>query len=229
MIQPVKMSTEAMNGRFLQQEIIANNLANVSTAGFKRDKMFQDVLDAEDPKAATHPVTVFEQGNLRQTESPYDLAVSGDGFFAVQTPQGVRYTRNGRFTVDNEGYLATDSGYRVLGEHGSIYAKGKFEAASDGTVKLDNAAGDKIQLVAFENTGTLKKTGVGLFEKTSATAEKPASAEIHQGFLEESNVNTLDEMVAMMTIYRYFEADQRVLQSQDAIMNKVANEVGRVN
>jgi flagellar basal-body rod protein FlgG len=223
------MSTEAMNGRFLQQEIIANNLANVSTAGFKRDKMFQNVLDAENPKASTHPVTVFEQGNLRQTESPTDLAVSGDGFFAVQTPQGVRYTRNGRFTVDSEGYLATDSGYRVLGDRGPIYAKGKLEVASDGTMKLDGALGDKIQLVAFENTGTLKKSGVGLFEKTAASVEKPASAEIRQGFLEESNVNALDEMVAMMTIYRYFEADQRVIQTQDSIMNKVANEIGRVN
>jgi flagellar basal-body rod protein FlgF len=229
MIQNINMSTEAMNGRFLQQEIIANNLANVSTAGFKRDKLFRDALEAADSKASTHPVTVFEQGNLRQTESPCDLAVSGDGFFAVQTPDGVRYTRNGRFTMDAEGFLATDSGYRVLGDGGPVSARGKFAVSSDGTVTLDNTAGDKIKLVAFEDESKLKKSGVGLFEKTPEAVEKTATGEIRQGFLEESNVNAMDEMVSMMTVYRYFEADQRVLQSQDAILNKVANDIGRVN
>jgi flagellar basal-body rod protein FlgG len=199
--------------------------------------------------------TSFEQGAMKETESDFDIALDGKGFLSVATPQGERYTRNGSFQLGKEGYLETKEGYPVLGENGPIKVKANnFMVDKDGRVwinaeysdgdpnrlvsKENNAWGktvllDTLKIVDFDLDRYLAKQGSSLYRSTDVSGdarviEAGKRPKVVQGFVEASNVNPVTEMVQMIEVNRAYEANQKVVQSEDAMLGKLINEVVRV-
>lgn len=241
MIEGIYISAWGMIPALVEQEVVADNLANVGTTGFKRGEVFRRAMVEADfrlrgkwPYGGREVVTVFEQGPLRRTGNPLDLALDGDGFFTVQTPHGVRYTRNGNFTFDHRGVLVTSNGYPVLGENGPIQVWGeemtKVAVGEDGQVFVDGDLVDRLLLVDFEKPYRLARAGESLFvPRDGAGPGIPiSSVKVRQGYLEESNVRAIEEMVKMITIFRRYQSDQVAIKCQDESLKRVINDVGRV-
>jgi flagellar basal-body rod protein FlgG len=198
--------------------------------------------------------TVFEQGAMKQTENDFDLALEGAGFLAVETAQGERLTRNGAFLVDVEGYLVTKNGEKVLGENGPIrLKKNNFVIDEDGTVWQNAAFAaddrrlvsmqeneweaiervDRLKIVDVKRKRYLDKEGSSFWKTTGESGEAvvldgTARPKVRQGFLEGSNVNPVTEMVEMIEVNRAYDANQRTIQTEDALVGKLWNEVVRV-
>lgn len=173
----------------------------------------------------------FEQGQLQQTESSFDLALEDKGFFCIETPEGERYTRNGEFTKNAEGYLVTKEGYKVLGDGGYIKVDGNNMTVNEkGEVYSDAQLVDKLKLVDFNDYKVLRKEGDGLVRiEEGIEAETVAAAgTVHQGFLESSNVNSVKEMVEMITMMRTYEANQKMIKIHDELLGKAVSEIARV-
>jgi flagellar basal-body rod protein FlgF len=234
----------------LQREldVIANNLANINTSGFKGENVqFEEYLSSP-ARADAFPladrrlafvqdratVTDFSQGPLAQTGSDLDVGISGDGFFVVDTPGGERYTRNGSFARNANGELVTSEGYRVRGAQGAI----QFDQndtdiliASDGTISAQNAnqTADrgKIRLVRFDNPQSLSKEGLGLY---SAGGQQPQPATpattLVQGSVEKSNVQPVLEMSRMIEVTRAYGALANLMLSTDQLRQTAINKLG---
>lgn len=175
--------------------------------------------------------TDFEQGPLNQSGNPLDVAFQGKGFFTVETPKGERYTRNGEFTLDADGYLTTKEGYKVLGQNGYIQIKGKnITITEKGQVYSDENEIDTLKTVDFKDYKLLQKQGEGLFTDAGGDPQNMIAAEgtIQQGFSEGSNVNSVKQMVDMITVLRSYEANQKVIKTHDDMLQKSVNEIGRV-
>ncbi|HID10820.1 MAG TPA: flagellar basal-body rod protein FlgF [Candidatus Latescibacteria bacterium] len=231
MIRGIYTSASGMLARELAQEVLANNIANVKTTGFKRDKVyFQGALDGiSSAEGVLKVATDYREGPLIRTDNPLDLAIQGRGFFAVETPWGIRYTRDGHFSVNEEGVLVTTDGHPVLGEEGSIeldLSGGPPSVGEDGTVRVGDVVVGQLRIEDFEDLDSLRKEGNGLFR---AYAEgRPAEGfRVRQGFLEGANVSPVEEMVRMLANYRAYEAGQRAIVAQDEALRKAVNEVGR--
>lgn len=218
--------------RMRQQEVLANNIANVNTVGFKKERVFQEALSTAAGKEQTEIVeaTNYAQGAIRETANPFDLALEGEGFFVVQTEAGPAYTRNGHFHINEDSQLSFDGDLPVLGENGPVYIKGDFVVNEQGEVVQNGAVVDKLQIVTFDRPYPLVKAGNSLYLAPEETnpSEMDAAFQVRQGFLEDSNVNPIEEMVNMMTLYRYMEADEKVMRAQDDRLNKAVNEIGNV-
>ena len=194
-----------------QMDIIANNIANADTSGFKVEQL----AVAEYPQAPAFtlggPAPVkfvmpngvirdFGQGALRKTDSPFDVAVDGQGFFRVQTPAGERYTRDGRFRADEAGRLVTQGGERI----------------------------GKLGVVSFANLSTLEKTGDNLMKNTSNQAPTPvADPRLRQGMLEGSNVNPILEITKMIEVSRSYERMARMMDSQNDLSTQAVQQLGK--
>ncbi|MEH7387119.1 flagellar hook-basal body protein [Bacillus sp. JJ1521] len=195
-------------------------------------------------------IPLFKQGDIRETGLATDVALvngnlpinaetnkPGSLFFTVQNANGdVRYTRNGNFTVDPEGYLTTNEGFYVLDGNGNRIAleNDQFDVAADGILLVNGQTGSRLGIAFSENPLNLIKEGNGLY-RTNDGAELPNAAvnpevsyTLKQGFLEGSNVDVTQAMTEMMTAYRTFEANQKVLQAYDKSMDKAVNEIGRL-
>lgn len=235
----------ALSGAVAQQnklDVITNNLANVNTPGFKKDKaIFKVALppaDSQPPvtgifkdKAFVETngiVTDFSTATHNQTGNPFDIAIEGDGFFEVLTPQGVRYTRDGSFKRSDVGELITAEGYKVMGDGGPIKIEGsavKFDR--EGNVLVDNEPVGKLRVVDFPKPYPLQKDRDNLYELPSSVKAVPSNAEIRQGFKESANVSVIREMTSMMDAMRSYESYIKAMQSMDEVTGKVINEVGR--
>lgn len=260
-------------------ETIANNVANVNTPGFKRDQVvFKEYLAALEkggdqqgvdlPQKEWKPedfyrsynaedsfvkvdgsYTVHEQGQLAQTGNFFDNALSGPGFYEVLTPNGVRFSRNGAFSISNEGKLVTDQGFLVLSKDAPPIATadgklnlatapesrainigtGKFSVSLDGEVfNGQNKVGD-LALTEFNDIHALRKEGNNLFinpdQKNIKVGESKTS--VHQGFVEQSNVNAVGEMSNLINANRNFESIQRVIKTYDTMSAKAVNEISK--
>ncbi len=198
--------------------------------------------------------TIFSQGALKQTENPFDVALQGKGFFSVDVDGNEKYTRNGTFLINSEGILVTKEGHAVLGEKGEIHLKkNNFVIDEEGNVYQNGTFADnpnrlvsmqenewdnlelvdKLKIVNFKRPRYLKKEGTSFWKSTleSGKAEtwKPGNeTKVIQGFLEGSNVNPVTEMVAMIQVNRAYEANQKVIQTQDALTGRILNDVLRV-
>lgn len=248
MIRGLYASATGMLALMTKQDVIANNIANANTTGFKRDyasitSFPQALIYAQDRQAdaayAQAPVGFLSSGVgisktgfintsgvLRQTGGTLDLALVGDGFFAIQTPAGEMYTRNGNLAKDSFGRITDQDGHLVLGEKGPIRITGdKVSINETGKIYVDGAYVDTLKIRQFSQ-GELEKAGSNTFAASSNGTQ--ASAIVRQGYLEGSNVDATTEMVDMMAIARSFEANQRVLKSQDEMLGKAVNEVGRL-
>lgn len=189
--------------------------------------------------------TYFTQGQLLRTASNFDLAIQdnmakGEGetnsqaFFTINVPDGngnakLYYTRDGAFTINANKQLVTKEGYQVMGENGPIQLTGEnFSVDTEGRIVQDGTVIDQLLIKQFQDTTTLRKFGTNLIQTTDQTQEEDFQGQIQQGFLEQSNVNIVKEMVSMITVTRAYEANQKVLQAQDGTLEKVVNEVGAV-
>lgn len=175
--------------------------------------------------------TNFEQGQLHSTGNSFDLALRGKGFFSIETPEGERYTRGGDFTKDAEGYLVTKEGYRVLGEAGYINIQGSNIIINEsGEVFSDSERIDRLKLVDFSDYQVLRKEGNGLIriEEGMEAEMTAAEATLQQGFLESSNVDSVKEMVAMLTVLRAYEANQKIIKIHDEMLGKAVSDIARI-
>lgn len=247
MIKGIYSSEAAMRPKMARMEVLANNLANINTTGFKRDRVFVRMLEQSSAAAAdgrgdmtgvtTGKYIDTTAGSLQHTENPLDLAIEGDGYFAVQTPRGVRLTRNGNFTLSKEGVLTTSDGYPLLGTNGAIQVPQKekldiksLSISASGEVSSGNEPLGQLRVVVPERADGLQKDHESLFlvdESVRVLDIAPDRVNVRQGFLEESNVEGIEEMIAMIELSRSFETDQKMIQSQDATLDR-SMEIGRV-
>ncbi len=221
-----------MRSRMESLDLLANNIANASTGGYKADREFYS-LYAEAGNTATMPVvqkpyTDLSQGVLQSTGNPLDLAISGQGFFTVQGPGGPLYTRNGNFRVDSAGKLTSADGYAVQSTAGSsitIPGKLPIEISSDGTVTQDGKTIGQLQLADFTSGTGITKQGNNYFRAAdpAATVKRPSGSTVEQGKLEASNSGTAESAVRLVSIMRQFEMLQKAA-SMGADMDKQAIE-----
>lgn len=261
-------------------ETIANNVANANTVGFKKDQLvFKEHLTAftkgvEDihiPRKEFSPddfyhtqgaenamvavdgsYTIHEQGTLMPTGNPLDVALKGEGFIEVLTPTGVRFTRKGNLSMNRDGELVTDQGYRILsaldaspealrdpasvGSFPSpeerilrIPTNSKITISLDGDILSRDGSVGRLSVVEFKDKHALKKEGNSLFitpneENIIRTDTKTT---VNQGFLEGSNVNAIEEMSELIKAHRHFESIQKAINAYDQISGKAANEIGK--
>lgn len=245
----------AASGMIIQerrQVNIANNLSNANTPGFK----IQDLITKEKEKvmiqnrehtnrqvymknlgalslgAEIDDLAIdFEQGTLQDTDRDLDFALEGEGFFKIQwNDTQVGYTRNGQFKLDQEGYLITQEGKRVLGQ-GNEYImidERKVSVGKDGTIFLDEDDEYQFDIVTLNTVDNLKVIGSGIYLVDNAEEVPAENTRVYQKKLENSNINPLDEMVKMIEVSRTFESNQKVLQAIDQMMEKSVNSVGKV-
>jgi flagellar basal-body rod protein FlgG len=217
----------SIRGCIIQQtrlEVISNNLANAGTIGFKKDSFFLDEM------AKARSKTNMSQGNMRQTGNELDLAISGSGFFKVNTPEGLRYTRNGKFAVNAEGTLVTLQGDPVMGEDGEIVLKeGNISVDGNGRISVANENVGQLAIVDFENLDDMTKKSTSYYAYDGNGGEfRAVASEVSQAYLEESNVIVTEEIVRMIETLRQFETYQKVLQTFDETDGKTINEVGKI-
>jgi flagellar basal-body rod protein FlgG len=242
MIKGLYHSGSAMIPRIKKQEVIANNLANVSSPGYKKDLVFTQELSRAQSKRRAQPAdwqrpmidqvyTTFEQGSLDKTDNPLDLALEGRGFFAFETEDGaVAYSRAGNLTVDSFGFLINPEGHRLLGQGGPIgVAGGPVSISESGQVEVDNTAVANIRVVDFDDLSVLQKTGKTEFMIPEGIEPRAAvEFTIKQGYLESSNVDVIREMIDMIISFRNYEADAQSAKTQDESLEKLINNVGRI-
>jgi len=278
MVRGLYTGASGMTAQMHRMDALSNNLANVDTTGYKKDqavhKAFPEMMMRrmndnglyKFPLGSfdTAPVvgklgtgvemnesfTIFSQGSLKESGNPFDLALEGEGFFAIDTPKGVRFTRNGSFHLGKEGMLLTKEGYPVLGEKGPISIKSnnfivdkkgriwqndRFSQDPDRLVSMEENDWDEtnlvdsLQLVDFRRPRYLQKQGSSFWKSTVDSGEaRRMSFEdrpgVQQGFLEGANVNPVTEMVQMIEVNRAYEANQKVIQAEDGLMNKLIND-----
>jgi flagellar basal-body rod protein FlgF len=250
MLKGIYSAAAGMTSQMIQTDTIADNLANISTPGYKTTGVefatFGDVLvqriggDQEQEigryaqgSQVLHSVTDFSQGDLNATGNPLDLALEGDGFFTIKLPDkndAIVYSRAGNFTKNEEGILTTPTGGHVQGLSGDIVipknAK-KIDILRNGDVLVDNNPVDKLKIAQFGNNQNLRRTGSSYYTGAQPTGEVKGVT-VEQGFIERSNANAITEMVNSMTGLRVYESLQKSIQMQNETLGKSVNEVGKV-
>ncbi len=245
--------------------VIANNLANANTTGYKRDRAVNEEfspmlirrindtkqykvtdfkrfsIEGKPPRVGTlglgaytaEIATDHAQGNMMTTGNPLDLAISGEGYFAIQTPDGVRYTRNGNFYLTQAGDLVTSNGQAVLDQNGQGInirpGTRDIMVGAQGQIWADRRQVGQLQFVQFNDRRAVLKQGDSLFYPQQGAQPQPATGEINQGLLERSNSNVIDEMVDLVNNYRVYEANSKAVTTQDTMIDHSVNEVGRNN
>jgi flagellar basal-body rod protein FlgF len=216
-------------------EVIANNLANSNTTAYKGDTTFYTYLKqaAAEPQQSADlnsavnrsiqagSVVNMEEGSMKATGRTLDMALEGNGFLVVNTPGGIRYTRNGSLNLNAQSVLVASDGSPVLGESGNpiTLGSGKVAIGENGEVFLDNAQIDRLKLVTFSNLSSLQKEGTSFFKsQADRSLEKSSDAKVKAGYLEQSNVNAVSSVVRMVEILRHFEATQKCI---NLVMNDV--------
>ncbi len=226
-------------------EVAAHNLANLNTAGFRgQQASFQTLLAIARPAVpnalnlAINNFGVLEgthldlgPGSLQDTGNPLDVGIEGNGFFAIQTPQGTRYTRNGSFRVARSGELVTATGNPVLGESGAIRVPaGTVSISSDGTLSVNSAVAGKIRLVEFAPETKLTSEGAARLSAPSGSELRARQTSVRQGVLESSNVNAISAVMTLIGVQREAEMMQRALSLFHTEFNRIAaNDLPRVS
>lgn len=247
MIKGIYTTGSGMGPRLMGLDVIANNIANADTTGFKKNSIFVQVLKDAGVAQSTgkgemaglnvQEFTDFTEGSHRPTNNPLDLAILGEGFFVLDTPQGTRYTRNGNFSLAENGDLINSNGQHVMGNDGRVNLPNAAKTqltdlmiTAKGELYMGKDLVGKLRVVTFADMQQLQKEAGSVF-KTDQQPEDVLSNEeqstIRQGYLEESNVESLTEMVQLVEFTRSFESDQRTMRYQDATLEK-ALEVGRL-
>ncbi len=223
-----------------EMNAIAHNMANMNTTGFKGERMmFVDHIQrsrsgdfiADQRLSFVRDVASFRDtsaGPIEQTGNPLDVAIHGDGYFAVQTPGGERYTRNGSFRLDNAGQLVTQAGAPVLSNAGAPFFFAPEDTSititGDGTVATENGPLGKIRVVSFANDQDLENVGDGLYTTNQQPIDKP-DAQVAQGALEKSNIEAIMEMTRMIEVNREYSRAQKLIDREDERIRKMVREL----
>lgn len=238
------------SGMISQNKILstnANNIANVNTVGFKKDKMlsttFGDMLlhridSSQTPlspismmRRVDENITIHSQGDLDPTDRSLDFAIAGEGFFRVRTPEGELYTRNGNFTLDDEGYLQLANFGRVLGENGEIYlGTDNIDTDSFGNIFIKNGDNSllagKLAIYNFADYNDIKLQNNGMYAGNNpALINYP---EIKTKTLERSNVNIGQEMMETIEIQRNLQSTSQLLKMYDQTLARAVNDIGKI-
>lgn len=241
-----------------RMDILTNNLANASTVGYKKEgatsQSFDDVLAVKIKDASVGTATVqrlginnpgvkigenytdYTQGSFRITNNTYDLALSGEGFFAVEFTNkagetSTKYTRAGQFTLNREGYLVTQDGDFVLDTNNRRIRLDTLQDSTisdSGVITQNERTVAQIQVTDFEDYDYLEKYGESYYQPLEGARRTTAQAEVKSGFLEMSNVQTVSEMVNLISITRSYESNQKIIQTYDDTLNVVVNQLGRI-
>lgn len=232
------------------QDAIAQNLANANTTGYKQDipefqSFGQTLLRQVNGSGAGASLgslgggttlrqlaTDFSDGALQKTDNPFDVALTGDAYLAVSTPQGVRLTRDGALTRNAQGLLAqANGGATVLGQNGQpirIPATAKnIVIGANGQITADGVSVGRLRLASVTSASGATKVGDSDFTESAPGAASP-TATVRQGFLESSNVSVVKEMVAMISVMRAYETNQKMAQAEDDATGKAVNDVGKI-
>jgi len=230
-------AASGMRARMESLDMLANNIANASTAGYKVDREFYSLYsDAMADDNVLSPViekpwTDFSQGTLQVTGKPLDLALNGTGFFAVNSPSGTLYTRNGSFQTAPSGNVVTAEGYALLLTGGvplRSQSSSPMEIGADGSVKQGGIVLGRLELVDFA-VGALTKQGASLFGPVGGATPKAAiSTQVHQGKLEGSNVPSAESAVRLVSVMRHFEMLQKTITIGSEMNRRAIEEVARV-
>lgn len=251
MIKGLYAAASALITGVYRQQAVAHDIANVDTPGFKQILTSLDEFDNTSAYTqasqsnidqiaylgnmglgvmAAPETTDFAQGTLKNTDSPLDLAISGAGFFRIRTPEGERFTRDGRFSKDSSGQLVTVDGNLVLSASGQPIklAEGEPTISTNGDIMINGVAAGKIGIAVFADTTTLTRAGENTFTSTAASTTTGAGT-IYQNTLEQSNVDTAQLMTQMIEISRSYQAAQQMVQNQDELLGKAISTLGRVS
>lgn len=228
-----------------QLDVVANNIANADTTGFKLESLLLRTERARPAGTvgAPNPVSFvldsgvgrdFSQGALRRTDAPLDMALEGDGFFVVRTAQGDRYTRDGGFTLDAENRLVTSEGDAVLDDGGAEItlnaANGAATVAADGSISQGATRVGRLGVVRFASMTGLSKIGDNLYAAPAgAEPVQAADTRVRQGMLEGSNVEPVVQITQMIEIQRAYERVSRIVDSTQDLSRRAVERLGRVN
>ena len=225
-------------------DIVANNIANADTAGFKVESLMlatqpqAPAVTLDGPKPVkfvmdTGVARDFSQGGLHRTNNDLDLGIDGPGFFQVSTADGPRYTRDGRFRMDTTGKLTTQAGQPVLDDGGGEIVidpeKGPVAIAKDGTISQGQERVGKVGVVKFDTLSALEKTGDNLLRNSSNQTAQPApDTQVQQGMLEGSNVNPISEITRMIEVTRTYESVSNMMSSNADLSRASISRLGKV-
>lgn len=257
MIRGLYTAYTGMSTEQKRLDIISNNIANSATVGYKEESVtsqsFDKVLGIKIKDGSEmyldRPIgkmslgvkigevyTDYGQGSLRSTGNTYDIAIEGDGFFglAVTNRAGetsIKYTRNGNFKCTRDGYIVDDDGNRLQGSSGDVQVPtdaAEIAIGLDGQIFADGVPIGQISLYDFADYDYLDKYGDSMYQTVDGATMIAATGAMHQGYTEQSNVNVVSEMVDLITITRAYEAGQKVIQTEDELLSKSVNEVGKL-
>jgi flagellar basal body rod protein FlgG len=238
MLKSLQSAKTGLLGQMTRNDLIANNLANAATDGFKREIARQTI---EEPpgepgvrELSISSVTDFSKGFYQPTGNEFDVSIETEGFFVVEKDGKEFYTRSGSFRMDDEGKMVSQQGYMLQGSSGPVtidVEEGVPTIAPDGSVRVGATTAGAIKVVKFEDPSALIRSGANLFQAAEGQmAEDIESTEVQllTGFKEGSNVNAVSEMVSMLTALRTYQAIEKSVQSADQILDTMINQVGRV-
>ena len=266
MVKGLYTAWSGMVNEMNRMDVMTNNLANADTNGYKKeaatsqafsDRLAVKIKDLSDngiPKRLGtvnlgvkigETYTDYSQGSFQITDSKYDVALDGNGFFGIEFTNkegvsSVKYTRDGAFTVNTEGYLVTKDGDYVLNQAGAESGQPgannyirldpnlDFKIDQNGNIWQNDQLVAQLGVVDFENYDFLEKYGENLYQPVEGATIIASNARVEQGYIEASNVNVVSEMVSMITISRADEANQKVVQTVDSMLDKAVNSVGKV-
>ena len=242
--------TSGMLSQGRRLDVVANNMTNISTAGYKAehytDRTFDEVMVTRIGNKIKTPYetletyqshilapdelyTDFSQSSFEETNLPLDFAIQGEGFFAIETVDGVAYTRAGSFTLDNEGYLCLSELGRVLDREGNPIQLPTDKLEVDKQGNISSKTGDylaSLGVYMFEDNNALERTPYGLF--TGDGAQLNEEAVIHHKWVERSNVNMVKEMVSMMSTQRALQSAAQMSKIYDQVITRIVSEIGRL-
>ena len=247
MINGIYLATSGMNVEQKRMDVLSNNLANINTAGYKKEKLvFQVYKDRQISNTSNNNqlgnysggiiigqnLVDLSDGNIKYTGNSLDFCVNGKNFFVVAAPDGQQYmTKDGSFSLNADGFLVNKDGYFVLGSNGNIQLTGPGALIIDekGNITFNQKNIGNFSVNSVANAEDINMIGSSYFVlKNGAALAANTDISIKQGYIETSNVNGVSEMVDMISITRSYEANQKILNMQDEILKKAANEVGRV-
>lgn len=249
MIRGIYTATSGMIAEEMKTNTIANNIANANTAGYKKDihvarefknelitRLYDQNDGGKDRELGSMGFGVITEanftnhsmGSMQLSDNPLDVAIEGEGYFSVQTEQGVRYTRDGSFKINAAQQLVTSDGYLVRGQGGApitVLERGVIHIDPDGNVYSDNQNVGQLEMTNFANKIKLTKEGANLFRADEGANATPFNSKIRQGLLEMSNVNVVQEMVNLITSFRAYEINSKAVQTSDQLTDKAVNQV----
>ena len=222
-------------------EILANNVANMNSTAFRSERpLFQEYLVTGDDGSTTSYIEDagvlrdFSEGAIRQTSNPLDVAITGEGYFVVESPDGPRYTRDGNWRVDQEGQIVVGAGagLPLLDDTGSPIVinpgDGAITILADGTIRSEKGTVGLLNVVMFEEETALQKLGAGLFDAAGQVPEPAENFSVLQGMLEGSNVNGVVEMTRMMEVANAYRTTAQMNNSSDQLRRRAIQTIGQV-